>query len=109
MPTTRSKSKENKKQEEHLEQEEHIEQEDIFETTIMASEKQKLSGIDKLLQLMQLQSQKMEENQRETKQAMDEAKRTMDKNQEETKRAIDETQQKMGQKWMTIHTKQNKQ
>uniref|UniRef100_A0A6P7GAB4 Serine/threonine-protein kinase prpf4B-like n=1 Tax=Diabrotica virgifera virgifera TaxID=50390 RepID=A0A6P7GAB4_DIAVI len=31
-----------------------------FETTIIATEKQELSGIDKLLQLMQIQSQKME-------------------------------------------------
>ncbi|XP_050505427.1 fibronectin-binding protein PlpA-like [Diabrotica virgifera virgifera] len=93
MSVTRSQSKDNKKQKEHSDQE------DILDTTIMASEQQELSGIDKLLQMMQLQSQRMEQKMDETQQKLDdnqrETKQTMEKNQEETSKKMDKVDQKM--------------
>ncbi|XP_050503192.1 uncharacterized protein LOC126882338 [Diabrotica virgifera virgifera] len=83
MSVTRSQSKDNKKQKEHSNQENNSDQEDILDTTIMASEQQELSGIDKLLQMMQLHSQRME-------QKMDEIQQKLDDNQKEIKSKIKE-------------------
>uniref|UniRef100_A0A6P7GL64 Involucrin-like n=1 Tax=Diabrotica virgifera virgifera TaxID=50390 RepID=A0A6P7GL64_DIAVI len=103
MSITRNKSKENKKQEEYLEQE------DIFETTIMASEQQELSGIDKLLQLMQLQSQKMEQkmddNQQETKQAIEENNKKIEERIEKNEMKIKDHMQEQEMR-MKVHMKE---
>uniref|UniRef100_A0A6P7FJP9 Calponin homology domain-containing protein DDB_G0272472-like n=1 Tax=Diabrotica virgifera virgifera TaxID=50390 RepID=A0A6P7FJP9_DIAVI len=90
MSTTRRQSKMQESRENNREEEKIVEEGlgNEGDTTIMERKEQELTGIEKLLQLMQLQSQQMDRNQQETK-------RTMQENQQESKRAMEETQQKI--------------
>uniref|UniRef100_A0A6P7H440 Centrosomal protein of 85 kDa-like n=1 Tax=Diabrotica virgifera virgifera TaxID=50390 RepID=A0A6P7H440_DIAVI len=63
----------------------------------METGKKELSDLEKLLQLMQIQSQKMYEAKRTMDRNQEESKRTMDENQRETKRVVEENQEETKQ------------